>query len=118
MIQENKINYNLEYKVLPNNIYPYFFRNQLIDNNIYLAQNTNNINNALKIERIWQEDGYNIGNDILDNEIEPFNFTLYSYKNSQDILKRYINVASLDNYKILGYKTDTSSVFTPLLKLN
>jgi hypothetical protein len=118
LIQENKVNYNLQYKVDTNTIFPYFFRNELIDNNIYLAQNTNTINNALYIERTWRENEYNPGNEVITLEKEPFVFTLYSYANSQNINKKYINSNSPDNYKILGYKTeDERSLFTALLPI-
>lgn len=117
IIQENKVNYNLQYKVDIESIYPYFFKNELIDNNIYIAQNTDTINNALQIERIWRENGYNIGNDVENTSVrEPFVFTLYSYTNSQNINKKYINGIDPD-YKILGYKTDTKSLFTALLDM-
>jgi hypothetical protein len=117
VIQENKVNYNLQYKVDINSIYPYFFRNKLIDSNIYIAQNTDNINNALQIERIWREKGYNIGSDVENSsDREPFVFTLYSYTNSENINKKYINGIDPD-YKILGYKTENKSLFTALLPM-
>lgn len=39
----------------------YFFSNELIDNNIYIAQQCNSIHNALFIIDVWNKYDYNIG---------------------------------------------------------
>ncbi len=46
----------------------YFFSNDIIDNNIYLCQQSNSIQNALFIIDVWNKHGYNIG--IFDSYTE------------------------------------------------
>lgn len=119
-ILKDNIRYTLDNTIKINYNNAYFFKNNLIDNNIYIAQNSDNINDALKIERIWTNKKYNIGTEV-DNETEKeiFSFILYSYSNSQNITKKYINYSEdKDNYKILGYKKDNKSQFISLLSLN
>ena len=73
---------------------PYFFKNKLIKDKIYLAQNTLSIQKAIKISNVWNEGGYNIGGDPkIDETDEDIDqpFLLFSYKNSKDIIGYAIN---------------------------
>jgi len=117
-IKEKKINYNL-YNSVQFGLFgvPYFFQNDLVDKNIYLAQNTDDLQKAINIARTWLQDGYNSGNDqLLSNEL--FRFTLYRYVNPKDITLFRVsgNPTSLD-IKMLGYKVGVRSLFTVLLQL-
>ena len=56
---QDEIQYKLYDEILKETIYPYFFRNSLIDNKIYLAQNTLSIKKAFKIYEIWKNNKYN-----------------------------------------------------------
>ena len=57
----------------------YFFNNNLIDNNIYLCQQCNSIENALFIIDVWNKFKYNIG-------------TIDSYKTDSIINEKDINL--------------------------
>ena len=95
---------------------PYFFQNELVDNNtFFLAQNTTSLEKALKISEIWFESGYNVGYDPQESK-NNYEFNLYRYVNSQDILVYKINGNSTsNNIRILGYKIEGVSFFTALL---
>jgi hypothetical protein len=94
---------------------PYFFKNKLIDNTVYLAQNVSTIEKASSIAVSWYKQGYNINNTARD--IEPVSFLLYSYKNRNDIIKKRVIAESFDEIvKILGYKIDDKSQYTVLLQ--
>lgn len=99
--------------------YPYFFKNDLIDNKVYLAQNTNSISKAVKIALIWNNEKYNPGYDVIiepEFDISSINFILYSYVNSKNIVKYNMNGKKDTNIKIIGYKTDEGkNMFTVLL---
>ena len=84
---------------------PYFFKNKLIDNNIYLAQNTDTFLNGIKISEVWNSLGYNPGSFVKVEEEDVKEFMLYSFVNINNI-KRY-KVEGKKNeldIKILGYK--------------
>ena len=99
--------------------YPYFFKNDLISDKVYLAQNTNSILKAIKIGLIWNNEKYNPGYDVnieIDFDITSVNFILYSYINSKNIVKYNMNGKKDGNIKIIGYKTDEgNNMFTVLL---
>jgi len=121
-VDEQELNYTLYDSVqIDKLLKPYFFKNNLVNNKIYLAQNTSNIQNAIKIARTWNDDGYNIGAEPeLDDEddIEE-DFLLYTYKNSKDITPYKFGDINLtdNNIIILGYKVETESNYTVLLNL-
>ena len=117
-INEQNINYKL-YNSVQLGLFevPYFFQNDLVDKNIYLAQNTDDLQKAIDISRTWLEDKYNPGNNpSLSNEL--FRFTLYRYVNPKDItLFRVSGKPTSLDIKILGYKVGVRSLFTVLLQL-
>ena len=111
--------YSLNKRVILDNNLPYFFRNNLIDDQIYLAQNVDgNLDSSLKISDIWNEDHYNPG-EIVDGErdISGKGYTLYGYSNSNNI-KIIRNTGK--NSRIIGYKVEKNSdpKYTTLLDLN
>jgi hypothetical protein len=97
---------------------PYFFQNQLVDNNtFFLAQNTTTLEKAFAIAETWFESGYNPGYDAKDSK-NRYEFNLYVYVNSIDIVLYKIKGAqTLNNIRILGYKIEGKSFFTVLLDL-
>ena len=113
----------------------YFFSNKNIDNNIYLCQQCNSIENALFIIDVWNNSKYNVGNiDTFTNEVtindkdinmeelsnklknnNSFNLSKQEYYKSDYIY--YIYVSDIDirekvigngdnNYKLIVYKKD------------
>jgi hypothetical protein len=96
---------------------PYFFRNNLISNKIYLAQNTDSLEKAIKIATVWDNgNGINIGNNFEVEQVDKVNYTLYAYRNESEIKKYNIN-SQLEktNIKIIGYKYDDYPFYTTLL---
>jgi hypothetical protein len=116
-ILEQKIKYNLNDSVQIGQLTPYFFRNSLVGNQIYLAQNTDNVPKAIKIAETWIHSGYN-PKENLDNASNLVNFTLYRYIHAKDITMYKVGgtYTPLD-IKMLGYKIEDMSFFTVLLPL-
>ena len=108
--------------VLDNTPDPYFFKNNLINNKVYLAQNTYSFAKAVDICIQWHKNNYNIkisNIEDIDEYEENFYTTLYSYVNRNDI-KPYIinkNLNSKYHLLIIGYKINDVSMFTSLLPL-
>jgi len=88
-------------------IVPYFFKNKLIDNKIYLAQNIDTFEKGIKISEIWNKDNYNPGSIIKlnNNTLNTDEFTIYSFTNTNNIKKYHVegNKNNLD-IKIIGCK--------------
>tara|TARA_Y100000389_G_scaffold76493_1_gene73201 strand:- start:1057 stop:4662 length:3606 start_codon:yes stop_codon:yes gene_type:complete len=116
-IFENNVNYILYDEVLIGSTKPYFFKNNLIDNKIYLAQNTTSIGKACDIAINWFRNDYNIG--VHSKDITPVSFILYSYVNSENITSLSVNGKSFSHeVKIIGYKINDKAFYTPLLSLS
>lgn len=129
-INEKRIEYKLYNRVKIDNTLneeflnsPYFFKNNNIsENDIYLAQNTNSLNNCMNIAKNWVINKYNIGN-LDDNEnLEFYECTLYAYESASNI--KIYNIDGIQNnydIKILGYKILINDIlesrYTVLLKL-
>ena len=114
-IKEQKTNYYLNDEVKIGRRVPYFFKNDLVGDQIYLAQNTNSQYDAIKIAETWYSEGYNPGEDI-DETGDPVEFTLFSYVNKNNI-KQYKVKGPETPYDIrmIGYKVEDMSFFTVLL---
>jgi hypothetical protein len=117
-IDEQKIKYIIHDSVQVDLEIPYFFQNSLIDNKIYLAQNTNSLQKAREIAENWFKLGFNIGKEVVGTD-KKFKFKLYSYINSENILNSKIRgVSTPYDIKIMGYKLDDDvSFFTVLLEI-
>ena len=116
-ISENNITYVLFDEVQIGINTPYFFKNKLVNNTVYLAQNTTSIGKASDIAVTWQKDGYNPS--IHAQESEPVFFTLYSYQNANSIREVKMKGKPTSNeVKILGYKIDNIPFYTTLLPLS
>ena len=123
-IQEIKLTYDLHNSVQINATFPYFFKNNLISDTVWLAQNTSDLFNALKIGKIWKDYGYNPGknpdqNPSINEEIAENAFTLYAYKNALDINKHVFEKegSNPNEIKILGYLIQRIPFYTVLLQL-
>ena len=101
---------------------PYFFKNKLISNKIYLAQNTDSYLKAIEIATIWNNKKYNPGNVVNESSLKKF--SLYSIVN-QNKIKKYTIFGKNNNLniKVLGYKTlnpynsISKSLYTVLLDI-
>lgn len=118
-IQEKKITYNINDSVQLELDSPYFFQNSLVeDEKIFLAQNTNTLQKAMEIGKIWSESKFNIGEQATENTQERLKFKLHRYINSKDIIPYKINGKSNTyDIQVLGYKVNDSSLFTVLLNI-
>ena len=116
-INENNIKYNLQNTIQIGNDLPYFFKNTLVDNKIYLAQNTSSLEKASDIGITWIRKQYNKG--IFANPSTPVSFTLYSYINAYNIKKYNITSKPFSQeIKIVGYKINNKPYYTTLLNLS
>jgi len=94
--------------------YPYFFKNENIDNNTYIVQRAYNIPNALYIIDVWNSERYNIGeiNKYIDIDVS---YNKYMYNGNNKITKIEVDGGN-DDYKILQYKKDGLVYTMALLK--
>lgn len=117
-ILENNIIYTIHNELQVGVNTPYFFKNTLIDNNVYIAQNTQTLDKASDIAVTWSRKGYNPG--IYASITPPVTFTLYAYINGSNISKgRQIKGKPFSSeVKILGYKIDNNAEYTVLLPLS
>jgi hypothetical protein len=107
----------LNHEILFNQEQPYFFKNELVKGDIYLAQNVSNFTQGINIGKTWAESGYNPITSGEDKEGLTFN--LYSYISKNEIIP-YKVIGKENSYKIkiLGYKKDNINTFTVLMPLN
>ena len=116
-------NFNLRYydEILPENKYPYFFKNSMVNDKLYLVQNCYDLDSAINIGIVWKKKGYNMGiyGDLYGNKKNKYNFTLYAYKNKDNIEKYKINDLKENDFdlKILGYKISDINYYTVLLDI-
>ena len=116
-ILENNVNYVLNDEIVIGSTKPYFFKNNLVDNKMYLAQNTTSLGKACDIAVNWIKKDYNIG--VHSKDIFPISFTLYSYLNNKNITKHDVNGSEFyHNVKIIGYKINGTPFYTPLLSVS
>lgn len=117
-IQESKFSYILQTGVATGRRTPYFFKNKLIENKVFLAQNVTTIPRAMDIAITWQKRGYNIGNYADNTSIHSF--YLYSYVNENNITLYKINRSEEtlpQKIRIIGYKLSGTPFYTVLLEL-
>ena len=94
--------------------YPYFFKNENIDNNTYIVQKAHSISNALYIIDVWNREQYNVGDIDRDIEVD-IPYTKYLYSRNTKIKKADVNGGS-DDYKVILYKKDGKIYTSALLK--
>jgi hypothetical protein len=100
----------------------YFFRNQLIDDSIYIAHNVNTIEEAIEIGICWNIEKYNPYpiKKHFNYENYGYKILLYAYKHSKDIEKYTLeenNEKNAGKIKIIGYKIQNDDKFTVLLNM-
>lgn len=118
-INERKVNYNLFDNINFKEKEPYFYKNKLIEDNVFIAQNTDNLNKAVSIARTWYEKGYNPGynsNEFVSDDLVRFN--LYVFDGLYKVKMYSIQGNNYDkNIRIIGYKKNNKSFFTVLLSV-
>jgi hypothetical protein len=118
-IEENRLTYNLHTYIDIGRRLPYFIKNKSIDNKVYLAQNVDTLEKAISVCITWGKEGYNPGYNPSLEESDNYAFTLYMYKNENDIGIRKIDGKKLTfEMKILGYKVSGRPYYTCLLDLD
>ena len=101
--------------LIQNNKYPYFFKNENIDDNTYIVQNALDVSNALYIIDVWNKEQYNTGE--IDRFIDPsiISYNKYLYNGNNKITKIKVNGGSED-VKVLCYKKNEVVYTSALLK--
>jgi len=98
---------------------PYFFKNENVKSGkVYLAQNTPTLQKAMEIGETWIKSGFNVDGEAKGDEDVSFEFKLYRYINSNDIV--LYNVEGHPNsfkIRVLGWKYQGISSFAVLLPL-
>jgi len=119
----NSIIYN---RVLPEASDSYFVKIPFINNDIYLAQNTDEIWKANSIMNAWFLDGYNPGKDgegEIDDNADIVEFILYTYSSPEEITPYMISGTKWEyTSQVIGYsvKVDEENykdMYTVLLPL-
>lgn len=117
ILYENKNDYYLSNKIRIGYNKPYFFKNKLVDNNVYLAQKVDTIEKAINISVVWKDYNYNPG--IYSKNMSIIKFTLFSYINENNIKKNIVKGQENDyNIKILAYKINNEPEYIALLSLD
>ena len=118
-VNDNNTNYKLHDTIQTGINETYFFKNKLVSDYILLAQNTDSIQKALKIAKVWKKSGYNIGGDHGVEEHDKLGrFLLFSYENSKNITLHEIGGKHVEgDPMIIGYKIDNVAFYTTLLNL-
>lgn len=117
-IQESKFVNVLHNDIIVGSNMPYFFKNPLVEDRIFLAQNTPTLERAMKIAITWQRSGYNPRN-LVDDAKNQLSFMLYAYKSPDDITKIHVNANKepRQEIRLLGYKLSGTPFYTVLLDL-
>jgi hypothetical protein len=122
-IYDRKIEYKLQNSILIGRNTPYFFKNTLVSPDIYLAQNTFDLDQAIALSENWRKEKFNNYNSIISGgkRYDNINFKLYSYVNKNNIEPLNLIQDRDGNYysdiKIIGYKINNIPKYTALLKL-
>uniref|UniRef100_A0A6C0H4D6 Uncharacterized protein n=1 Tax=viral metagenome TaxID=1070528 RepID=A0A6C0H4D6_9ZZZZ len=98
---------------------PYFFKNEHINKGvIYLVQNTPSLQKAKEIGMEWVKSGFNVDGEATGIDIPSFEFELYRYINSKDIvLYKVEGEPNRFKIRIMGWKLNGVSSFAVLLQL-
>ena len=102
---QDDIQYKLGDTILKETLKPYFFKNDLIDDKVYLAQNTTTIRKAIEIYKIWKGQKYNVLYNPPDTDEKSYGFLFYAYKNKEQIKPYFVNGSNiLRDLRIVGFK--------------
>lgn len=103
--------------ILPSSKIPYYFKNKLVYDKLFLAQNTDSLEKALDIAYNWIKNRVNI-NDSAINFTADIQFTFHSFANTNDIKTFKVVGREIEKeINIIGYKVNNVSQFTVLLDL-
>jgi hypothetical protein len=102
-IDELKVVYRFSYDIGFNGDKPFFYRNPVLDDRMFLAQNTKTLSDAKSICYNWEKSGVN--NHIPSHKADP---TIYSYTSNGDITE----IKEGTDCDVIGYKIDNNSRFT------
>lgn len=113
LIEGSETKYSLTNKVKSETKLPYFFQNDLIGLDIYVAENTTSVGKAGEIINFWNLHGYNIGDPEVDVDvnIKP---KIYSYVNESNM---YEIKPGKGPGAILAYKINGVPMYTALMRL-
>lgn len=114
-INEQKLKYDIHSSVSPGLLHPYFFKNKLISDSIFIAQNAMNMDNARSIFITWEKDGYNLVDEDKETNID-YDINIYAYNGENDI-KLYKGNNDKNQGGIIVYKIDDEPMFTVVLKI-
>jgi len=114
-IQENNSNYKSSNSVIIGESLPYFFQNNLVSENMFLAQNCDSLEKAMNIGITWERKGINKSKKI---DKTKYKYTLFAYKSHDAISGPHVMKGQGNyNIRILAYKTDVV-LYTVLLELS
>jgi len=119
-LQENSdgLSYRFYDHIVVDSRLPYFFRNDIIGQDMYLAQNIDSLDKAISIAITWQKKGYNKSMYTEDRKSGEIEFVLYRYINSKNIKPFHvIGKKTKRPIRIIGYKIDNTPLYTVLLSL-
>lgn len=92
LIHNTNVLQTISKNIQPDQKFPYFFYNTLIDNNIYLAQNTTTLELAIRVIKNWIKKKYNpFHPHTLKLQLTPYpnlniKIRFYKYKNTRNII--------------------------------
>jgi hypothetical protein len=115
-ISEKHIKYYIYDTVVPIYNYPYFFKNDNIDDKIYLIQNESNIQDSISRSINWNKFKIN----KIDKNITKFDYSyiFYFFESVNNIHKYLVNGKENDfDIKIIGCKYKNINYFSCLLDL-
>jgi hypothetical protein len=115
-INESRVNYDISDVVKPSSVSPYFFRNSLVGERIYLAQNAPSLDEALGIVVGWNEHGYNKG--LESEDVRGLGYTLYAYANKNAIESHWMKGDDHDyDIEIIAMMIDNQLFFVALMEI-
>jgi len=106
--------YVIHDEVAVNENQPYFFMNKLVSKRVFLAKNTDTIDEALNVVLSWTNDGHMPLENISDTK--DLEFLLFFYRNHTNI-DSFLISGRKNTYgiKILGYRNNDAIKFVALV---
>jgi hypothetical protein len=116
-IDEKQMQNVISDSILPDMDSPYFFWNDLIARQMYIAHNVSNLAEAISVSLTWFRDGYN-DPDPSPYEDEMPEMTLYSYTSATTMVRHeFPGVPVAQEIIVVGYKRNGIPFYTSLLPL-
>jgi hypothetical protein len=119
IIQESNFSYIINRGITNDYKTPYFFKNEHVEDTVFLAQNVDSLEKAISLGLIWNKKKVNEGVYIENITSKQYSFTLYSYINPDDITEKRVvgKKESGGEIRVIGYKKKGKAYFTVLFKL-